>query len=86
MAHALPVVRGLVLRFAHTLTQRFAAVILVAGMVLFPAVSLAVDRQVYFALDGGVQAGDFGTPVRNTLYGISTTLRTVAGVDMAASN
>jgi hypothetical protein len=74
MASTLPVVRCPVDRRFGAPTGRAAAVFLVLGLTLFPSVSPAADRQVYFALDGGVQAGDFGTPVRNTLYSVSSTL------------
>lgn len=43
------------------------SVFLALGLAVFSPVSPAAVGQVYLALDGGVQAGDFGTPVRYTL-------------------
>ncbi|HWR86922.1 MAG TPA: transporter, partial [Acidiferrobacterales bacterium] len=58
--------------------RRAVVVFLVLGLAVFSRASLAADGQVYLALDGGVQAGDFGTPVRNTLYSVAPTLGYVA--------
>lgn len=58
--------------------SRAAAVFLVLGLAVFSRTSPAADRQAYLALDGGVQAGDFGTPVSNTLYSVAPTLGYVA--------
>ena len=55
-----------------------AAVFLVLGLAVFSRAAPAVEGQVYLALDGGVQAGDFGTPVRSTLYSVTPTLGVVA--------
>lgn len=56
---------------------RRAAVVLL-GLAVFSPGSPAADNQVYLALDGGVLAGDFGTPVRSTLYSVAPTLGVVA--------
>lgn len=56
--------------------RRAAAIFL--GLAVFSPVSPAADGQVYVALDGGVLAGDFGTPVRTTLYSVAPTLGVVA--------
>lgn len=58
--------------------RRVAAVFLVLGLAVFARAAPAADGQAYLALDGGVQAGDFGTPVRNTLYSVAPTLGYVA--------
>lgn len=58
--------------------RRGAALFLALGLALFSRVTPAADGQGYFAFDGGVQAGDFGTSVRNTLYSIAPTLGFVA--------
>lgn len=54
---------------------RYAVAVLVAlGLAMVPSPTPAADGQVYVALDGGILSGDFGTPVRNTLYSIVPTL------------
>lgn len=58
--------------------RRAAVVFLVLGLAVFSRASPAADGQVYLALDGGVQAGDFGTPVRSTVYNVTPTLGVVA--------
>lgn len=50
------------------------ALLLVLGLTTFSAASTAAGGRVYLALDGGVQGGDFGTPIRSTLYSIAPTL------------
>jgi len=53
---------------------RTAVVFLALGLAVFPSPAPAADGQAYLALDGGIQAGDFGTPVRSTLYSVAPTL------------
>ncbi len=64
-------------RIAHR-ARRAVAVFLVLGLAVFSPVSPAADGQVFLALDGGVQAGDFGTPVHSTLRSVAPTLGYVA--------
>lgn len=59
-------------------SRRAASAFLVLGLVVFSPISPAADGQSYLALDGGVQAGDFGTPIRDTLYSVAPTLGVVA--------
>lgn len=47
---------------------------LALGLAAFSTAAPAADGRAYVALDGGVQAGDFGTPVRSTLYSVAPTL------------
>ena len=58
--------------------RRAAAILLALGLAVLPRVAPAADGRVYLALDGGVQAGDFGTPARSSLYSVAPTLGYVA--------
>lgn len=59
----------------RNLPPRFAAAVRLAlVLAAFSPGAPATDGQAYLALDAGIQAGDFGTPVRSTLYGVASTL------------
>lgn len=59
-------------------SRRSYGALLVLGLAVLSSAALAADGRAYVALDGGILSGDFGTPVRNTLYTIAPTLGYVA--------
>lgn len=54
--------------------RRAVAVLVALGLAAVAPAGRAADGRAYVALDAGVQSGDLGTPVRNTLYTVAPTL------------